>query len=85
LHIESGSLDYTSWQVVDRDTGELGLVTDKWNLAGSDRPLVAEVLYATPVLDGAGELSLTAKMNFGGAGAGENEGFTIGSRFSVKW
>jgi hypothetical protein len=86
LHIESGGLDYTSWQVVNRDTGELGPVTDKWDLSTGERPLVAEVLYATPVLDGAGELSLTAKLTLAGTNDGEEEGaIAIGSRFAVKW
>lgn len=86
LHIESGGLDYTSWKVVNRDTGELGQVTDKWDLSTGERPLVAEVLYATPVLDGAGELSLTAKLTLAGNNDGEEEGaIAIGSRFAVKW
>jgi hypothetical protein len=82
LHIESGGLEYTSMQVIDRDTGELGPVTDKWNLSNGERQIVAEVLYATPVLEGAGEVSFTVKANLTG---GDDEGVTIGSRFAVKW
>jgi len=56
LHVESGALEYQSLQVVDRNTGELGGVTQKWDLAGG-REYRAEAIYTAPVLDGRAEVS----------------------------
>src|SRR5581483_4549401 len=50
LHIESGTLIYRSVEVVDRATGALGPVTQKWNISGN-RESRNEALYAMPVLD----------------------------------
>ena len=48
LHVETGSLGYVSQEVIDRETGELGVVEQSWALGG-DRPLYAEFLYAAPI------------------------------------
>jgi subtilisin family serine protease len=55
LHVESGALDYTSLQVVDRDTGALGAVTQSWNVAGN-RELRMETMYSLPVLAGRADI-----------------------------
>ena len=41
----------TTQQVIDRQTGELGSVTDELGLYVDDRRYVSEMLYATPILD----------------------------------
>jgi hypothetical protein len=49
LHVESGALDYTQLQVVDRETGTLGPVTQTWNISGR-RELRMESVYSVPIL-----------------------------------
>ncbi len=56
LHVESGALNYTSIEVIDRDTGALGLVTQAWNIAGK-REYRMEALYGLTVLEGRGEVA----------------------------
>lgn len=58
VHTESGRLAYSGVQVVDRETGELGVVTQSFDAAQNARPLVAEMLYARSVMDGAGEVGV---------------------------
>ena len=65
LHVESGAIEYSATQVVDRETGELGDVTERWALGG-ERPLVGEMLYATPLLDGRAEISLFGRFDIAG-------------------
>jgi hypothetical protein len=57
LHVESGSLDMNSVEVIDRDTGEIGVVARSFSLAGADRRFAAELSYATPVLSGRGQVA----------------------------
>jgi hypothetical protein len=49
LHIESGKLNYRSVGVVDRQTGELGVVDQRFGVSGQNRPFTAEFLYAAPL------------------------------------
>lgn len=56
LHVEQGALDYVSVQVVDRNTGEIGVVRQRLSIEDSRRDFAAEARYATPVLKGLGEL-----------------------------
>ena len=53
MHVERGKLAFSSLEVVDRTTGELGLV-DRSFAISAPRRYVAETLYASPVLDGQG-------------------------------
>lgn len=46
LHVEAGSLAYTSLQVADRETGELAPLTQSWDLA-AERSVYAELLYTS--------------------------------------
>lgn len=86
LHIESGGIEYSSIQVVDRRTGELGNVTETWNLNNSNRKLVTEVLYATPIMNDALELSLFGEARFNDdkeedGSTGWSLGFKLGGRY----
>jgi hypothetical protein len=51
LHVESGALNYTSLQVIDRDTGAVGPVTQNWGIGGN-REFRMETMYSVPVLAG---------------------------------
>ncbi len=55
LHVESGALNYTSLEVVDRSTGSVGPVTQTWNVAGK-REYRMETMYGITVLDGRGSV-----------------------------
>ncbi len=48
LHVESGALAYTAGVVSDRETGQIGQETQRWDLAG-ERNLAAEVSYGFSV------------------------------------
>ena len=58
LHIENGRLAYRSVQVVDRTTGELGIVDQPFDAEGDERTLIGELLYETPILSGNGQIGL---------------------------
>jgi hypothetical protein len=62
LHVESGAIDYVGARVIDRETGERAVETQSWSLEG-ERELRAEMLYATPVLQDLGELSLFGRVD----------------------
>ncbi|HET7334386.1 MAG TPA: hypothetical protein VFI93_04655, partial [Rhizomicrobium sp.] len=51
LHVTSGALNYTSYQVTDRQTGAIGPVTQTWNVSGN-REYRMEAVYGLPVMDG---------------------------------
>lgn len=59
LTIEAGTIDMQMVRVVDRETGEIGVVTESVDIGAPERRrFVAELTYGTPVLDGRGMLSL---------------------------
>lgn len=59
LRLSGGSLELTEVQVVDRQTGEKGVVTQRFSLAGTQpRRLVLEGNYGASFLDGRAQLSL---------------------------
>lgn len=66
LHIERGTIDFDSVQVVDRQTGELGIVTQKIGLASAKRSFVTEAIYRRSMFDGKAELNLFGKARIGG-------------------
>ncbi len=85
LHVESGSLTYAGVEVVDRDTGEIGVVEQTWSLGG-DRPLVAEALYATPIMSGRAQFSAFARGDLAGSTHATGEAAaTLGLRFSGRF
>lgn len=85
LHIENGSLTYDAMQVTDRETGEIGLQTQVWELGGT-RALFAEILYSTPVFDGQGELSLFARSALTEGIVNQDvSGLASGVRFDIKF
>lgn len=50
LHVEQGSLRYTALEVVDRETGKLGAVTQSWSIAGKPEYRM-ETVYSLPFWD----------------------------------
>jgi hypothetical protein len=79
LHIESGKLAFTSLQVVDRNTGELGQATQNFDISGKNRRFTGELLYATP-MTGNGEVSLFGRAEYASGSGGGIDGMVIGGR-----
>lgn len=63
MHVENGSVAVTMVEVVDRETGELGPVTQRVGISGPQRRYVAEAIYGRPLLDGRAEVSLFGRAN----------------------
>jgi hypothetical protein len=57
MTVERGMVSFTSTQIADRTTGELGEVTQTFNIGSKSRRFLGELLYATPIME-SGELSL---------------------------
>ena len=86
LNIEAGALEYQSVQVVDRATGELGVVNDLWSLGSGSRHYVTEAQYAFPLMEGAAEVSVFGRMDIGAVDIdGEYNSFAAGSRFTLSF
>ena len=57
MHVEHGGLNLTNYEVVDRETGDLGSVTSFNAVDGLARKLALDVSYGTPVFGGEGEVA----------------------------
>ncbi|MGB7405976.1 MAG: S8 family serine peptidase [Pacificimonas sp.] len=84
MHIEGGSLSLAQGEVIDRATGEIGLRDQRVSIAGSARPLSAELRYVTPVLGG-GSLGLYGRADRNLDGEAGRDGLTIGGRIAVDF
>ncbi|MBI1393652.1 MAG: S8 family serine peptidase [Alphaproteobacteria bacterium] len=85
LHVEAGALRYQSVQVVNRATGELGVVDEYWNLGG-ERHVYAETQYAFPVLENAAEVSFFGRVDVGQADfRGSYDAASAGARFNLSF
>ncbi|MBS0297751.1 MAG: S8 family serine peptidase [Proteobacteria bacterium] len=70
LHVVSGQVGFSTYGVVDRQTGELGVINESASAATSKQPLVGELTYDAPVMKGAGEAGV-----FFRATDGVNDGY----------
>lgn len=62
LTLERGYIESQMVGVIDRNTGEKGIITERFDIARTtQRRFVAEGHYAAPMLDGAAEVSLFAR------------------------
>ena len=81
--IEHGALKMTGVEVVDRNTGELGVVTHDLDISGQRR-IAGEALYAWPVQSGQGYFAL-----FGRAetltDANQAQAYTLGARYRLHF
>lgn len=85
LHVENGALSYSSVQVVDRSTGQLGLVSENWDLSGAGRRLVAQAQYAIPVFEDRAEVSFYGLTDFSTEFERENLEHAFGTRIAFKY
>jgi hypothetical protein len=83
LHVESGALQTQTLNVIDRTTGELGLVGNRIGLTAGDRRFVTEALYGTPVLKGRANLSLFGQYDTAPMFTPGESAATGGLRFTV--
>lgn len=84
MRVESGSLDVTSIDVVDRETGELGAVTQRVQLGGGGRQYFVEGAYATPLFEGQGEVGMFVRLDASEAGVEPMEE-VVGARFNLNF
>ena len=86
LHLERGSIEVANVQVVDRQTGELGTVVQRFDLSGGERRHVAELLYGRTIMGGIADLNLFGRADLNGAGTQGTQGqsaVTVGSSFRL--
>ena len=85
LHVEKGQLDYSSVQITDRSTGEIGVVERSYELSG-DRPLVGEALYSRSMLNDRARISAFARGDLSGVSTASRTISTeLGVRASVRF
>jgi hypothetical protein len=85
MRLEDGHLDLTSVQVVNRLTGELGVVQERVDLTGGDRRLIVEGMYSKPFLKGMGEAAAFARMDATGAFDAPGSDNVIGASFKLRF
>ncbi|MEO1041642.1 MAG: S8 family serine peptidase [Pseudomonadota bacterium] len=86
LHIEEGSLAFTSVQVTDRETGEIGEVTERWDLATGGRHLAYEAEYAISFNEGAMSVGAFTRFDQDDVDVqGTYDAFSVGTRFSMTY
>ena len=85
LHVERGRIAYRDVQVIDRTTGELGLADQGFEANGDPRTLAAELLYATPILQGHGEWGLFGRAEFRPDSEVNVNQYALGSRVSIRF
>ena len=86
LHLEGGSIDINTIQVVDRLTGELGNVVQTANVANGPRTFVAEGIYGRSMLDGAANINFFGRARLqGDEQASQLPDVTVGARFAVDF
>jgi hypothetical protein len=86
LTVQKGDMLFTSVQVVNRETGELGEVIQRFSIADRTRRFSSEFVYATPLLS-AGEIGLFGRADyvFDKNTANHFDGLVIGGRVSMPF
>ncbi|HXA39554.1 MAG TPA: S8 family serine peptidase [Phenylobacterium sp.] len=83
MFVESGRLKMTSVQVVNRDTGELGVVTQSLDISGQ-RQLAGEAIYSRPLSDGRGVVGLFGRVETVPAGV-QAQSYMAGARYRLRF
>ena len=87
MHVTQGSLRFSTYGVVDRETGALGILTQKVSAATKKVPMVTEMLYARPIKTMGANLGIYLKASshtvFDYDTSGIN--YEIGSRLSYSY
>ncbi len=82
LHVESGTLQYASLQVVDRDSGAMGPVTQSWNISGA-REYRMEALYEIPLLEGRATVNGFGMLDFNPPTTTGAMAISVGAQFKI--
>jgi hypothetical protein len=85
FHVENGDLAYSSVQVLDRQTGELGVASQTFGIDGAPRAFTGELLYAAPILDDAGEIGLFGRAELQAEGNRNVNQLAAGARVSFRF
>ena len=72
LHLDRGSIGYSGVEVIDRETGQLGVVEHSFELTRPGRRYVGEMLYAHPIQRGTGEFDLFGRVQSSGTATDAN-------------
>jgi hypothetical protein len=82
LFIEKGRMAFTGVEVVDRRTGEKGVVTRSFDVE-QERPLAAEVQYGRRIPVGQGEISFFGRTELNPAYTSETQVYLAGARLRI--
>jgi hypothetical protein len=82
MFVERGHLNMTSVQVTDRDTGEIGVVTQAVDISGQ-RQIAGEALYSLPV-SGHADMTLFGRVETTPAGA-QAQTYMAGARYRIRF
>ena len=87
LRLETGEFVFTSIEVVDRETGELGQVSQNWGLADTGRRLNLELSYGAALFDGMGEISAFTRADVTETEARNplDPDYAVGARFAIRY
>lgn len=85
MHLERGSIDLTTVQVVNRQTGELGPITQRFQLGIPERQLVGELMYGRSMLDGAGQFMVFGRANLQGEESDQLPAVMAGAGFRLAF
>jgi len=83
LRIERGELHYQSMEVIDRQTGDLGLVDRSFRIDAKGHRFTGEALYAAPLPGGVAEGSAFARVDFSKGDASAPTDLVLGARVSL--
>ena len=79
MFVERGRFDVTTVQVVDRQTGEIGVVTQSFDVT-QERPYAAELLYGRSLLEGSADLTLFGRVDVNPGLETDSQAFMAGAR-----
>lgn len=85
LRFANGAIELTEVQVIDRQTGEKGVVTQRYDIGATQpRRLVVQGNYGAPALDGRAEVSMFARGEVG-ARVAEMPQVIAGTQLRLIW
>ncbi len=87
LRVDEGAFTYTALEVINRETGELGQVSQTWALNTDHRALDFEAIYAMPILEGVGDFTAFARSGsvFSDQNFREDREVSVGARLSLRY
>ncbi len=87
MQVDSGRLNYATYGVVDRQTGELGVVNQSINPSKSTVPVAVEMLYGRLLPKQSAEVSLfmRAGSNTSDSSAGRSVDYMVGGKYRFSF